>query len=226
MRRFLPFIIVAAVAVIAIGSGAVLYRAKRPTPLTSAKDQTAPAKGGAEKTHIRGERNAPVTLEEFGDFQCPPCGVLSPVIDELERDYRPRLRLIFRHFPLANHVHAAEAAYAAEAAGLQGHFWEMHDLLYREQSVWSKAADAQTVFNSYAGMLGLNIDRFKADMQSPKARAPVENDQREGAGRGVKSTPTIFINNVALPPSDLNKNGLHAAIDSALKDKSSSPKTK
>lgn len=204
----------------------MLYRAKRPAPLTSPKNQPLPRKDSAEKIHVRGERDAPVTLEEFGDFQCPPCGTISGLIDELERDYRPRLRIVFRNFPLANHAHAAEAAYAAEAAGLQGRFWEMHDVLYREQSVWSKAADVGTVFNSYAGMLGLNIDRFKADMQDPKVRAKVALDQREGAERGVKSTPTIFVNNVGLAPTALTKTGLRDAIDSAMKEKSSAKQPK
>jgi protein-disulfide isomerase len=226
MRRYLPFIIVGVVALLTVGGGAMLYRAKRPAPLTSPKNQTLPRKDGGEKIHVRGVRDAPVTLEEFGDFQCPPCGTISGLIDELERDYRPRLRIVFRNFPLANHAHAAEAAYAAEAAGLQGRFWEMHDVLYREQSVWSKAADVGTVFNNYAGMIGVNIDRFKTDMQDPKVRAKVALDQREGVDRGVKSTPTIFVNNVGLAPTALNKTGLRDAIDSALKEKSSAKQPK
>jgi protein-disulfide isomerase len=221
MRRYLPFIIVGAVALLTVGGGAMFYRAKRPLPIASPKSQTLPRKEGAEKFHIRGERNAPVTLEEFGDFQCPPCGTLAGVVGELERDYHSSLRVIFRHYPLPMHAHAAEAAYVAEAAGLQGRFWEMHDVLYREQSVWSKAPDAAAVFNNYAGMLGLNIDRFKADVQDPKIRAKVALDQHEGAERGVKSTPTIFINNVALAPTALTKTGLRDVIDSAVKEKSS-----
>ncbi len=197
MKRYLPFIIVIVVALLAVGSGAMLYRAKRPAPAAGAKNSVASVnKPESDKLHIRGERNATVTLEEFGDFQCPPCATLSPLVDEIEREYRPRLRIVFRHFPLPMHTHAAEAAYAAEAAGRQGRFWEMHDLLYREQSVWSKATDAQTIFNSYAGMLGLNAARFKADMQSAAVKNAVESDHRQGTERGVKSTPTIFINNV------------------------------
>jgi protein-disulfide isomerase len=226
MRRYLPFIIVGVVALLTVGGGAMLYRAKRPAPLTSQKNQTLPRKDGGEKFHVRGGHDAPVTLEEFGDFQCPPCGTLAGVLGELERDYQSRLRVIFRHYPLPMHAHAAEAAYAAEAAGLQGRFWEMHDVLYREQSVWSKAADVGTVFNNYAGMIGLNIDRFKTDMQDPKVRAKVAADQRQGAERGVKSTPTIFVNNVELAPTALNKTGLRDAIDSAAKEKSSAKQPK
>ena len=206
----------------------MLYRAKLAKTPASAKNTAAPAKdSNSNRLHIRGERDAPVTVEEFGDFQCPPCGTLSPHLDDIEREYRPRVRLIFRNFPLPMHVHAAEAAYAAEAAGKQGRFWEMHDLLYREQSVWSKATDAQKLFNSYAGMLGLNAERFKADMQSAAIKNTVESDHHAGEQRGVKSTPTVFVNDSMLAPSSLSKSGLSAAIDSALKEKETpAPKSK
>jgi protein-disulfide isomerase len=157
-----------------------------------------------------------VTIEEFGDFQCPPCGKLSDPINQLEREYRPRLRVIFRHFPLPNHAHAREAACASEAAGLQERFWEMHDLLYREQSVWSEAADVQLLFDSYAGMLGLNIDRFKKDMESEQVKVRVASDQKHGDAVGVHTTPTVFLNDRALAPTSLNPTGLHAAIDAAM----------
>lgn len=157
-------------------------------------------------------------MEEFGDFQCPPCGTISSHLDELERDYRPRLRLVFRNFPLPLHSHATEAAHAAEAAGLQGRFWEMHDLIYREQATWSKVPDVTGLFNAYAGVIGLNVEQFKKDMQSQAVKETVERDHREGTQRGVTNTPTIFINDVAVAPQALNNEGLRAAIESALKE--------
>src|SRR5207253_3753422 len=129
MRRYLPFVIVGAVALLTLGSATMLYRAKRLPVLTIAKNDVASGMDDSESIHILGSHDAPVTLEEFGDFQCPPCGILSGPINQLEQDYRPRLRVIFRHFPLVTHAHALEAAVAAEAAGAQGRFWEMHDLL-------------------------------------------------------------------------------------------------
>ena len=128
MKRLLPFIIVALVGCIAVGGGTLLYRAKRPVALTMSKEK-APAKENQESMHVRGPAKASATLEEFGDFQCPPCGMMSGSLLEIEKDYGPKLRVIFRNFPFPNHQHALEAAYAAEAAGLQGHYWEMHDLL-------------------------------------------------------------------------------------------------
>ncbi len=220
MRRYLPFIIVAAVALLTLVSGTMLYRAKRRPLLTISKDQVVSGTNGAESVHVLGRADAPVTLEEFGDFQCPPCGKLADPINQLQREYDPRVRVIFRHFPLAMHQHARAAALAAEAAAQQGRFWEMHDVLYREQSTWSKVPDAQALLKSYAGMLGLNVDRFEKDMESDKTKARVMSDQQHGAKLGVTTTPTIFINNQALRASSLNPNSLRAAIDAALKEKS------
>src|SRR2546425_950798 len=221
MRRYLPFIIVVAVALLTLGSAAVLYRAKRPRLPTISKEITSKT-NDTESIHIRGKPDASVTLEEFGDFQCPPCGALAGPIKQIEHDYEPRLRVIFHHFPLANHQHAREAALASEAAGLQGRFWEMHDLLYREQSVWSKTADARTLFNAYAGILGLNVERFKNDMEGDKVKARVALDQQHAAKLGVQNTPTIFINNQAVEPTSLNPDKLRAAVDTAVKAKPSS----
>ncbi len=115
MKRYLPFVIVAVVAVATIGSGAMLYRAKRPHVLSIPEDKTLSAKSGPESPHIRGNPDAPVTLEEYGDFQCPPCGMFAAFLGQLEKEYESRLRVVFRNFPLAMHQHAREAALAAEA---------------------------------------------------------------------------------------------------------------
>jgi protein-disulfide isomerase len=212
MRRLAPFIIVGLAAALAIGTGTYLYRAKRAAGPAlkiskAAGDQTASA-------HILGPSDAAVTLEEFGDFQCPPCGKLSEPINELQKKYN--LRVIFREFPLAVHAHARDAAYAAEAAGRQGRFWEMHDLLFREQAVWSNSTDARALFSAYAGMLQLDLGRFKQDMDSADVHQQVELDQERGAMIGVKTTPTIFLNDQAVPPNELPPDRLPAAIEAAV----------
>ena len=214
MRRFLPFIIVAVVALLAIGGSAFLYRAKRsanPTP----KISTTETEPTGESTHTLGPADAAVTLEEFGDFQCPPCGKLSEPINQLQKQYN--LRVIYRQFPLPVHTHAKEAAFAAEAAGRQGRFWQMHDLLYREQAVWSKSTDARALFNAYAGMLQLDLGRFKKDMDSSEVQRQVEVDQHRGTSIGVKNTPTIFLNNEAVPGHEANPDQLPALVEAALK---------
>jgi len=199
----------------------MLYRAKRLPVLTIAKDHVASGMDNAKSIHVLGNPDAPVTLEEFGDFQCPPCGMLSGPINQLEQDYHSRLRVIFRHFPLAMHRHAREAALASEAAGEQGRFWQMHDVLYREQAVWSEAADVRPLFDDYAGMLGLNIDRFKKDMESEQVKRRVAADQQQGTALGVTITPTVFINDRALPNASLSPASLHSAVEAAMNVKPS-----
>ncbi|MEY2531973.1 MAG: hypothetical protein QOI96_2058 [Verrucomicrobiota bacterium] len=226
MKRYLPFGIVAVVALLALGSGAMLYRAKRLPPLRISKDQIASGKENATSVHVRGNPKAQTTLEEFGDFECPPCGKLADPLKELERDYGDRLRMVFHHFPLITHRHAKEAAYAAEAAGLQGRFWEMHDLLYKEQGVWSRAANVRVLFNAYAGMLGLNVERFKKDIDSEEVKTRVAADEKRGNALGVTNTPTIFINDTAVPPTSLNPLGLRGAINDAVNNARQKDKAK
>lgn len=218
MKRYLPFVIVVGVALAAFGSGTMLYRAKLPQVKNIPETQKASAKNDAS-THIRGNPDAPVTLEEFGDFQCPPCGQFAAFTEELLKEYNSRLRVVFRNFPLSAHEHAREAALAAEAAGFQGKFWEMHDTLYREQSNWSKAPNTRELFESYAGTLGLDMDQFKKDMDSEKARERVDSDHALGDSLGIKVTPTMFINNRPVEPQLKNPEGVRATINAALNEK-------
>ena len=220
MKRYLPFVIVGSVALLTLAIGAMLYRAKLPTPLEIPKNSSALEKTGAESMHVRGEANAPVTLEEFGDFECPPCASLAGAYGQIEEGYSAQLRVIFRHFPLPGHPHAQEAAQVAEAAGRQGRFWEMHDLLYKEQAVWSKAADARALFDSYSALVGLNFERFKADMDSPELKERIAADKKRGVDLGVHSTPTIFVNDRQVTPP-VNVATIRAAIDAALNAKAS-----
>lgn len=222
MKRYLPFVIVLGVALTTLGSGTLLYRAKRQQLKNIPEGESVLAKTNTAPAHIRGNPDAPVTLEEFGDFQCPPCGKFSEFVEELLKEYNPRLRLVFRNFPLSGHEHAREAALAAEAAGLQGKFWEMHDTLYREQDTWSKAPNVRELFESYAGTIGLDVDHFKKDMDGDKARERVDSDRALADFLGVKATPTLFINNRPVEPKDKNPEGVRAAINAALNEKSQS----
>jgi protein-disulfide isomerase len=219
MKRYLPFVIVVVVGLITVGSGIALYRAKRPDVLTITS--TGSGKPG-EPIHVRGPADAAVTLEEYGDFECPPCGMLAGPIKQLEKDYGSRLRVIFHNFPLITHQHARDAACAAEAAGLQGKFWEMHDAIYREQREWSKAKDPRLLFNAYAGIIGLDVERFKRDMNSDNVKERVASDQKHGASLGVQTTPTIFLNNRAVEPASLAPDKLREAVDAAVKAAESS----
>ena len=218
MKRYLPFVIVALVALATIGSGAMLYRAKRPQVVSIPENQML-QKGDTVSAHVRGNPDAPVTLEEYGDFQCPPCGMFSAFLGQLEKEYDSRLRVVFRNFPLTMHQHAREAALAAEAAGLQGRFWEMHDVLYREQETWSKAPNVRELFESYAGTIGLDLDKFRKDMDSEEVKARVDADRQRGESLGIQITPTLFINNQPLNQEHKNPEGIRAEINAALAKK-------
>jgi len=220
MKRYLPFVIVAGVALAALGSGAMLYRAKRPQLQAIPASNSVAGKSDTESVHIRGNPDAPVTLEEFADFQCPPCGIFAAFGEELLKEYDSRLRIVFRNFPLAAHEHAREAALAAEAAGFQGKFWEMHDVLYREQATWSKASNVRELFESYAGTIGLNLDQFKTDIDSEKAKERVDSDHARGESLGITMTPTLYINNQPVEGRDKSPEGVRAAINAALVGKS------
>ena len=173
------------------------------------------------KLHIRGPRNPVIKLEIWGDFQCPSCAVASRVIDELQREfYADKMQVIFHEFPLAMHRHAKEAAMAAEAAGFQGKFWEMHDALYKYQDVWSKVGNARFFFESYAQEIGLDMEQYKADRDSVRVDNIVLVDGLDGQARGVRNTPTIFIDGVEQKTA-FNKEKLKEAIDAALAAKKS-----
>lgn len=211
MKRFAPFIIVIAVGVLAAGGGAILYQKKHPGgPKMSKTEQPG------EAVHVLGPEKATVTIEEFADFQCPPCGRLSEPLNQMQKKYN--LRLVYRNFPLPMHAHAKQAASAAEAAGLQGKFWEMHDLLFKEQAVWTRSNDVRSLFQAYAGMLQLDLSRFRNDLDSPAVQQRIESDQRRGNEIGVKTTPTLFLNNEAIAPNDTNPEKLPELVENAIKN--------
>lgn len=215
--RWLPVSIVVGVGISTIVAGSILYRAS--VVNSRPRDQVSKAQPGSEE-HVRGDRDAPVTIEEFGDLECPPCGALAPIIKQLEVEYRGKIRVVFRHFPLVTHPHSRAAAIAAEAAGLQGHFWEMHDVLYQQQGSWSKTPDPLTLFTSYARVLGLDPERFERDRISPAIQARITADQARAKSLNVDVTPSVFVNGQAVTGPALNQSGLRAAIDAALAKKS------
>jgi protein-disulfide isomerase len=241
MRRSLPVFIILVVAIVTAATAVWFYRAKmnpaapKPapalateTPTTSTAtvppanasstippDIAAPAEPAAAAGHARGVANAPVTMEVYGDFQCPSCAKTTAVIDDLEKTYGSRLRVVFHEFPLAMHAHALEAAMAAEAAGAQGRFWEMHDMLYKFQDVWSKASNPGRFFGTYAESLGLNAEQFQADLTSPEIKSRIMAEGDAGVQRGVRNTPTIFINGQQLRGA-FSPDSLRAALDEAV----------
>lgn len=145
-----------------------------------------------ERDHIQGPAAAPITLVEYGDYECPYCGQAYPIVKELQEQLGDRLRFVFRNFPLSTmHPHAELAAEAAETAGAHGKFWEMHDMLYEKQ----EALDDEDLVQ-YAGALGLDPSRFTNELAKHTHAARVREDFMSGARSGVNGTPTFFINGV------------------------------
>jgi protein-disulfide isomerase len=143
-----------------------------------------------KRDHAQGPANAPVTLVEYGDYQCPSCGAAYPIVKALRRRLGDGLRFVFRNFPLERvHPHAEDAAEAAEAAGAQGKFWEMHDFLFENQD----ELDLPSLM-SYAREAQVDTERWALDMETRAFTARVKEDFLSGVRSGVNGTPTFFIN--------------------------------
>lgn len=144
----------------------------------------------SELDHIQGDPQAPVELLEYGDFECPHCGRAYPIIKELQKEIGPSMKFIFRNFPLSKiHPHAKPAAVAAEAAALQGKYWEMHDLLFENQKRLTSMAVLE-----YAQALGLDLQKFEEDLLDPKLAENIDAEFYSGMRSGVNATPTFFLN--------------------------------
>lgn len=174
-------------------------------PITSADHQT-------------GSTTAAVSLIEYGDFQCPACGAYEPIVEQLRSLYGEKVRFVFRNFPLPQHQNAPGAAKAAEAAALQGKYWEMHDLLYTKQNDWADASPGSVVsqyFNGYAQSLGLDVAKFDQDMNSAAVATKLQNDISSANAARVDHTPTFFVNLTQIPnPTSLDE--FKTVIDAAL----------
>src|SRR5688500_10438186 len=228
MKRILPLIIILAVLGVALGSVVYMTRTKS-TSTTNQKSQVPVAKQsptpapvktgvpGAEPPHTVGPANAPVHLEEFGDFECPPCGAFHPILKQMKEEFGDRLRVTFREFPLAMHQHAVPAASAAEAAAMQGKFWEMHALIFEHQNDWKNEFDVRPIFEGYAKRIGLDVERYKRDVTSDRVEQRIFLDGKRARSMGVNSTPTVFLNGREVPFQSLPADTLRGLIDNELR---------
>jgi protein-disulfide isomerase len=141
------------------------------------------------KSPAKGPANAPVTIVEFSDFQCPYCSRVGPTLQKVLEDYPKDVRVVYKHYPLSFHKQALPAAKASAAAGRQGKFWEMHDLLFQNQRELNEAA-----FKGYAQQLGLDVAQFEKDYASPGVAQEVEADMTLARSLGVTGTPGFFVN--------------------------------
>ena len=178
----------------------------------------AESRNGDIADHEIGSKSPKVTIIEYADYQCPGCSAAAPKAKALAEKYKDHVRLIFRNFPIASsHPNARAAAAVAEAAGLQGKFWEMHKLLYTNQDAWKNAniTDRDNIFKSYAEQLKLNIDQYKTDIASNKVKNKIDFDMALGRKHGVAATPTFYING---KNTEMDSSGsIESSVKEALK---------
>lgn len=167
--------------------------------------------------HTSGEGTKGVTLVEYGDFQCPSCGAYFPVVEQVRKKYGDEITFQFRHFPLTQiHPNAMAAHRAAEAASKQGKFWEMYDILYERQNLWSSSSNVTQMMEDYATELGINVDQFKSDYQSAEVNAVINADISAGSDLKITGTPTFFLNGQKLENLSPDLNSFTKVIDEAI----------
>ncbi|MFH5882886.1 DsbA family protein [Halalkalibaculum sp. DA3122] len=142
------------------------------------------------------DSEADIVLTEYSDYQCPACAYYHPVVEKLKEEFGDKLKVEYRYFPLNSHQFAALAARAAEAAGNQGQFKAMHDMLFENQDNWSSSGNPQSIFIGYAKELGLDVQQFQSDLNAAETQKTVMEQKQEGVNMGVNSTPTFFINGI------------------------------
>ena len=199
-------------AVVVIGM--IIGLAKLGAQNNTLKNVNAPV---AADDHILGPSTAKAVIIEYGDFECPACGAYEPMVEALRAQNGDKIAIIFRHYPLPQHQFAQIASQAAEAANLQGKFWEMHNLLYSEQSSWSTASSSNinNILKGYAAQLGLDTKKFMSDLTSSTVKDRIQRDVNSGNSFSIPGTPTFFLNGqeLALP---ITQAQFQAKIDALL----------
>lgn len=194
MNQEAKIIISITIATVLLLVGAVFFLSKS-TPLAGAVDSQYLIRQDSNRLTTE---NTPVIIVEFGDYQCPACAAAQPIVNKILEQYPGRINLVFRHFPLPQHANAIKAAEAAEAAGSQGKYWQMHRLLYQNQTKWAEVSNPQDLFLTYAGQIGLNTDQFISELDSQKSLSKITADKKDGESLQVNATPTFYINGVKL----------------------------
>lgn len=232
----LPLLIIGAVFIVVAIGGWWFYTSSKATttaPKTNtntnpnkAAEDAAKAKAlydsappGAQPPNMLGASTLPVTVEEFADFQCPTCAAVHTKMKEINSLYSGRIKFIYRSYPLVQiHKNAYTAASAAEAAGVQGKFWDMQNQLFTNQSEWSNLNDTEVrkKFEEYAQKIGLEIPKFQTDMLSMQTKKRIDDDLARGTALKINGTPSVYINGQLLPFEKLDVGQMRQIIDAEL----------
>jgi protein-disulfide isomerase len=229
-RSNTPLLIIGVVLVAALIGGWWLYASSKSAPTAANNANSQPPKReksttippnaplGAQPPNEKGSPTASVTVEEFADFQCPQCAMQHPIMNEIKSMYGTRIRFVFREYPLDIKAHdkSYDAAVAAEAAGLQGKFWEMQNILFTNQKTWTDDPNFKQLWKGYAQKIGLDIDKWETDQAGVAARGRVEEDKKRGKAIGLSGTPSLFINGSLVKIDDMSVDGIKGIIDAEL----------
>lgn len=198
---------------VVVGLGLVFFLTKEKSPNPSGNNSTQVS------DHVFGNSKSGITLVEYADFQCPFCAQRFPVVNQIRETYKDKMAFQFRSFPLPQHKNALAAHRAAEAADKQGKFWEMHDLIYENQTAWSEVTDVYPIFESFASGLELNTSKFKTDFGSAEINDIINADKKAGVDLSVDSTPTFFLNGKNIGSGPTAFQDFAKLIDDAIKAK-------
>jgi protein-disulfide isomerase len=228
----MPVAIIVGVLILVVFGGFLFYRSSSPasrsnanvaangTPVPRPTLNMANAPSGATPPSAVGAPTAAVTVEEFADFQCGSCAASYPVLKDLIRQYsgNPNFRFVFRNFPLQMHDKAYDASVAAEAAGMQNpaKLWLMHEQLFLNQQNWAANPNYRELFNDYASKIGLDVERFKADMAGMPAKNRVDQDVSRGRALGITSTPSVIVNGKLIPYTEVTAAGMRRIVEAEL----------
>jgi protein-disulfide isomerase len=215
MKADLKVLLGVGIATLLIFAGGIFLFTKKQAPSTPKSVDTSLLT--REDSYKIATDSAKLTLVEFGDFQCPSCAAAEPIIKDVLKTYAKDLNFVYRNYPLPQHQNAVPAAQAAEAAGVQGKYWQMHDLLYDKQTEWSDVKDPLPLFSGYAKQLGLNVAEFDKNVKDNKFSEKINRDLQDGNTIRVSATPTFYLNGEILENLS-SLNDLKSRIDARLQN--------
>lgn len=191
---------VVAFSVLVLSVGIFFINKTQSSTATVGKEQAQEIMAVKNDDWVKGPENAPITIVEYLDFECEACRVYYQITKQLKGEYKDKIRFVVRYFPLPGHKNSVPSALAVEAAGKQGKFWEMHDILYENQKDWGEKQIANPeIFVEYAKQIGLDMEKYKKDISAQETKDRINRDKNSATSLGIQGTPTFFINGEKIP---------------------------